>query len=64
MRKRVEGFTRVGGAIVNTDDAQLQLIKQKREQKRARDQLSGEIDNLRSLVMSLTLRVEELERRV
>ena len=59
---RVKGFTRAGGAVVNTDTAKLDLIKEKRAQKKRQDQARSEIDRLREMILDLQGRVERLER--
>lgn len=57
----VKGFTRSRtGAVVNTDTTELELIKQKRQQKKDQMQVHGEIAQLRDLVLELKKRVEKL----
>jgi hypothetical protein len=59
---RIQGFTRNGAAVVNTDATEFELIRQKRSQKRVQSQVEGELQQLRDMVMSLTKRIEVLER--
>jgi hypothetical protein len=58
----VKGFTRVGAAVVNTDTSEFEMIRQRRSQKRVQDQVQGELQHLRDMVMALTKRIEVLER--
>lgn len=59
----IKGYTRAGAGVVNTETTGLELIKQRRLQKRSQDQAASELDQLREMVLKLTERVRILEER-
>lgn len=59
----VKGFVRTPTAVVNTETAEYELIRQRRAQKKTQLQVSEEIAMLRGMVSDLTERVRKLEER-